>query len=350
MIDTNVFIPERFKGVEPFFSIIVVSYNSFRTLPRTMNAIKKQSYDNYEIVFVNNGSTDKTDKYIKWFIKNNPNIYLTYVKIDKNDGLPLGRNQGIINAHGKYLIFNDADDWMEKDCLKEMYKASDDGRVDRIVVQFRDVTDEGKILQTRSYTNNMSRFFLTLLQGNALKRDIFVKHNIFVPDTFMDDMYLTLGFSSYTSSYVVVRKTLYNFRINYNSTSGINSITDINRIVGLLDDLISCIDSIRHNISLNEWPYLEYQLIKCYYNLIFNYNRKRSASDMKKVYKQMREMMKKYDRDYLKNPLIKLLSNNGDRLYGRLITYFASKAERFHIMLPLLYLYVFFSKFVYFRI
>ncbi len=350
MVNVENHIPNRFKGKIPFFSIIVVSYNSLKTLPRTMNAIKKQSFTNYEIVFVNNGSVDKTDKYIRSFIKKNPDIYITYVTIDVNEGLPLGRNMGIENAHGKYIIFNDSDDWMEKDCLKEMYLASDRGKVDRMVVQIRDVNSEGKILQTRNFTDKMSRYLLTLLQGNAFKREYFDKYNIRVPDNLMDDMYVTLKFSGHTSSYFLIKKTLYNFRIDNNSTSGINNNSEISKLMKYMDDLIKCIDSVKHDISKEDWEILEYQLIKCYYSLLYNYNRNRKLSDISKVYHLMHKKMLAYDEKYLRNRYLRLFSNSSDRLYGRLITHFSAFFEKLHLMSFLLCIYVLLSKLLYFRI
>ena len=66
--------PEDLIHETPFFSIIIVTFNCGETLPRTLNAIKKQTYRDYEIVLVDNGSTDNTDYIIKQFINKNKSI------------------------------------------------------------------------------------------------------------------------------------------------------------------------------------------------------------------------------------------------------------------------------------
>ena len=349
MNEVKIYKPDRFKNKAPFFSIIIVSYNYAHTLPRTLTALKKQTFKDFEIVFVDNGSTDNTDKLINRFITKNKDLYITHVKIEDNNGLPPGRNMGIDNSHGEYIIFNDADDWMEKNCLEEMKKASQDGKIDRVMVQMRDISPEGRILQVREFVKDMSPWYIIMLQGNAFKRKYFEEYNIRVPDTFEDDLYISLTFTSYACSYKVIRETLYNIYINPDSTSGANSITEIKRIQSVMQDVIDVMDPIRKKVSSKDWQFLEYQLIKSYYTVIFHTNRNRKYREIKKVYRILNGMIKGFDNEYLKNSKLTLKSN-GDRFYGRLITYVFSKIERFHLMVPFLYLYVTLSKFIYFNV
>lgn len=349
MVKVNVNRPQRFAEKEPFFSIIVVSYNYEKFLPRALTAIKKQTFKDYEIVIVDNGSTDNSNKLIKRFIKRNEDLFITHVHIEENKGLPLGRNKGIDNAHGKYLVFNDADDWMDKNCLEEMYKASENGTVDRIVFQVRDVSTDGKILQTRNYTDDMSVWLITLLQGNAFKRDIFEKYDIRVPDTFMDDVYISFNFNKHAKSHKILRKTLYNYFVNRNSTSGPNTIADPKRVSDMMEDMVHVVNDTRQGLEVKEWKELEYQLIKFYYYVIFHYNRGRKFTEFKRLYKTLHTIMAGYDKDYLKNPHI-TLRKNGDRLYGRVLAVVFGTAEKLHLMTCVLWIYALLSKFIYFNV
>ena len=165
----------------------------------------------------------------------------------------------------------------------------------------------------------------------------------------MDDMYICLNFSGYTDSYKVVRKTLYNFLININSTSGVNSL-DTNMVYKYMDDLVDCIMPIKSRITEREWMELEYQFIKNYYSLMFNYGRNKKIKDIYNFYNVLHSKMIKNDRNYLKNKKISFIKNNGDRFYGRALTSFFAFAERIKIMLGLLYIYVFLSKIFYFNV
>ena len=349
MVEVNINKPKEYDNKEPFFSIIVVAYNYEQFLPRALSAIKRQTFRDYEIVIVDNGSTDDSDRLIRNFIRHNKNLYITHVRIDKNEGLPLGRNKGMDNSHGRYLVFNDADDWMDKICLEEMYKASENGTVDRMIFQVRDVSPDNKILQTRNFPDNMIVWLVTMLQANAFKREIFEKYQIRVPETFMDDVYLAFNFNKYAKKYKVVRKTVYNYFVNSNSTSGINTIVDPKRVTNLMKDMVGVVDDVRQAISIEEWKQLQYQLIKFYYYVIFHYNRGRKFSDFKKVYKSVHKVMTDYDKSYLKNPHITIFKN-GDRLYGRLLAVVFGTAERFHLMTPVIFVYSLLSKLIYFNV
>ena len=87
-------------------SVIVPCFNSGRTLKRTVRSIKNQTWQNKEIILVNDGSDDKkTLEILKEFQKDN----LVKIINQQNKGLPAARNAGVINAKGNYLYFLDSD-------------------------------------------------------------------------------------------------------------------------------------------------------------------------------------------------------------------------------------------------
>lgn len=91
-----------------FFSIVIPTYNRDKIISRAINSILRQSFTDYEIVVVDDGSTDDTEKVVLSF--NRPNI--RYVKT-ANFGVAHARNHGIKQAKGNYIGFLDSDDLME---------------------------------------------------------------------------------------------------------------------------------------------------------------------------------------------------------------------------------------------
>ena len=71
---------------EPFISIVLICYNYANLLPRSLNSIANQTFRDYEIVMVNNGSTDNTEEVVFDFIEEHPDIKVNYIKIEKNEG------------------------------------------------------------------------------------------------------------------------------------------------------------------------------------------------------------------------------------------------------------------------
>lgn len=97
---------------KPKFSIIVPVYNTEKYVKRCLDSIKSQSFKDYEVIIVNDGSTDNSSDIIS--------KYSYKVINQENQGLSMARNNGVKEASGEYLIFLDSDDYIEKDLLKEI--------------------------------------------------------------------------------------------------------------------------------------------------------------------------------------------------------------------------------------
>lgn len=92
------------------FSVVVCSYNRSVYLAKVLNALKNQTLDSskFEIILVNNNSTDETEKVCHTFQKNNSDLNITYF-VEKNKGLSYARNTGIKLSKGQWVIFLDDD-------------------------------------------------------------------------------------------------------------------------------------------------------------------------------------------------------------------------------------------------
>lgn len=90
----------------PKVSLIITTYNRARLLPRAVNSVLDQTYEDYELIIVDDCSTDSTPEMIQLF--ENPRIRL--FRHEVNRGLSAARNTGIANARGEYIAFLDDDD------------------------------------------------------------------------------------------------------------------------------------------------------------------------------------------------------------------------------------------------
>ncbi len=102
----------------PLISIIVPVYNIFEYLPRCVHSITAQTYENLEILLVDDGSTDGTDKLCDELAKEDSRIKVFH---KENGGSSSARNLGIAKAHGEYLGFVDSDDFVEPDMYERLY-------------------------------------------------------------------------------------------------------------------------------------------------------------------------------------------------------------------------------------
>lgn len=102
-------------------SICVTTYNRKKLLPVTIKSILEQTYKNFEIIIVDDYSTDGTEKLVENEILPLDNR-IRYIRHDKNKGLSFGRNTAIFNAKGKYFTFVDDDDTWNTDFLSIFVK------------------------------------------------------------------------------------------------------------------------------------------------------------------------------------------------------------------------------------
>lgn len=95
------------KKSQPLVSIIMTCFNNCETLKDAISSVINQSYQNWELIFVDDGSTDQSLKVVKQVLDSRVKIF----SLDKNYGRGVSYQKGINNASGKYIMFLDSDDW-----------------------------------------------------------------------------------------------------------------------------------------------------------------------------------------------------------------------------------------------
>ena len=103
---------------EPKISIIIPVYNAEKYIEETIENIKKQTYQNYEIILIDDASTDKSVEKITPYLSEN----IKLIKLKQNSGPAVARNRGIQEATGRYICFQDADDLWHKQKLEKQLK------------------------------------------------------------------------------------------------------------------------------------------------------------------------------------------------------------------------------------
>lgn len=129
-------------------SIIVPVYNVEKYLDKCLSSIKNQSLKNIEVIVVNDGTKDNSQKIIDKYVKEDKR-FTSYIK--ENGGLSDARNYGMKYAKGKYLAFIDSDDYIEHDMFEKMYNAAEKNDADVVECDFvweypkKNVIDKTKI-------------------------------------------------------------------------------------------------------------------------------------------------------------------------------------------------------------
>lgn len=131
-------------------SVIVPVYNVEKYLDKCLTTLAKQTLKDIEIIIVNDGSPDNSQKIIDKYTKKYSNMKC-YIK--ENGGLSDARNYGIKKANGEYIAFLDSDDYVTEDMYKKMYEKAKSGNFDIVVCDLNYVYPD-KIIPAYSNVSN----------------------------------------------------------------------------------------------------------------------------------------------------------------------------------------------------
>ena len=164
------------------FSIIIPTYNRAARIQRTIHSIISQSHSNFEIIIVNDGSTDNTEEKVKSIQDDR----IRYFK-KKNEERAIARNFGIQRAQGDYITFLDSDDLVYPNHLEvaqQLIQKYDQSEWFRLGYEIKD--ENGKLLRKENKREgNLNKQLLT---GNHLSCiGVFVRKDIINANLFNDD-------------------------------------------------------------------------------------------------------------------------------------------------------------------
>lgn len=106
----------------PTFSIVIPAYNAEAYLPQCLDSIFEQDYYNYEVIVIDDGSTDGTAALLSTYAEKHHNLHILS---QENHGMATARNRGLDIAQGEYIIFVDSDDWLADHALATLVTAFD---------------------------------------------------------------------------------------------------------------------------------------------------------------------------------------------------------------------------------
>ncbi|QBA22012.1 glycosyltransferase family 2 protein [Chryseobacterium indologenes] len=126
-------------------SVIVPVYNVENYLEKCLKSLVKQSLSDIEIIVVNDGSKDNSEKIIKEFAQRYPEKIKAFTK--ENGGLSDARNFGIDRAAGDYIGFVDSDDYVTENMFEEMLLLAEKHHAKMVICNIQKVDENGKIVQ-----------------------------------------------------------------------------------------------------------------------------------------------------------------------------------------------------------
>ena len=218
------------------FSVLIPVYNTEKYLEKCLQSVLNQTYQNFEIVIVDDGSTDSSSMICDKYRDDYPDKIIVIHKT--NQGLISARRVGIANAKGDYCIFVDSDDYIKEDLLCELSRVlNKDETIDlliysfsyvqegKIVKHFHRIEQDGTVWDDRNrkdiiekilFSNDITPIWIKAVKTTLLKSDA-TDYSQFYMKNMAEDYLQTLFLISYAEKIVYYYLPLYCY--NYNDTS-----------------------------------------------------------------------------------------------------------------------------------
>ena len=210
-------------------SIVMPIYNAENFLRNNLEALQNQSYPNLEILLINDGSTDRSEKISQEFCLKDTRFNYFF---QQNMGAPAARNHGFRESHGEYVMFIDSDDVLKGNGVELLYRIAEKQRADLVIGQFDTISESGDSLETKKMSfdkdgifdasKNLERlFFFSPLPGNKLYNAELLRGNdLYFSDLKRaQDLNFYLKFLSFAEKVCTTSDTTYLYRIRANSIS-----------------------------------------------------------------------------------------------------------------------------------
>lgn len=294
-------------------SVIIPVYNCEEYIKRCIDSIINQTYDNIQIIVVNDGSTDNTEN----ILKNYTNITLIN---KKNEGVSKARNTGLSLADGDYVYFCDADDFLEKNAFEVLvneYGENDLLRFGHYVVNGDDKKektnaddvlagvnlnfDNEKILEYLISNKTEGHLWNYLFKLNVIKDNkILFDEELF----YQEDVMFLLEYCLKIKNVKVISNPFYNYYVNENSvTKNIeSSIRNLSSICILRHKYLHL---LKNNDMSNLSNLLEQRFLNLQLSYMLDYRKKLTKKEYVRVLKRISDGNQQYYKEVLKEPISK---------------------------------------------
>ena len=255
-------------------SIVIPVYNTEKYISRCIQSCLNQTYNDYEIIVINDGSTDGSEAIVAQYSRKYDRIKLVSIN---NSGLSIARNIGMDMANGEYIYFLDSDDWIDSDCLEKCCYYADEHKLDIVCFDAKTVLEEGAppkylfatydrknkineyVVETGiEYTNNYEHKPIHVSAWTVfLRREFLINNRIhFLEKVFYEDIKFHYDCMLAASRIMYIPFQFYNR--TYRKESIITSNVSFKKVESIFNVAIGILDSAEKYLGENKTYWIQY--------------------------------------------------------------------------------------------
>ena len=289
-------------------SIIVPLYRGKDYIEECIESVINQTYVNWELILMNDGSPDDTYEFVKKIIDKYPSDkYNIRLLTQENKGVAETRNLFVTIATGEYVAFLDQDDRFKEDYLERLMGAVTDAKEDIVLCGYERRTDENKVTKRITVTeDSLSKYRIITPWARIYRRDFLLDNSLkFLTTACCEDFYLTIHAYAITKNIGIVRNyTGYIWRYNKVSVSNTKQ-----KNVMIVDAVISTYEKIVSELPngrISSFEEEEYCFVRsCIYYLLYATNYEKTEQ-IDYAYDCYANFLNRYYPNYKKNKYISL--------------------------------------------
>lgn len=211
-------------------SVIIPAYNVEKTLRRCLNSFLAQSFEEYEIILIDDGSTDKTKEICDEYQLKDARVKVIHTS---NQGVSQARERGIREAKGMYSIHADGDDWVEPDMLSQLYAEAMKHNADLVIADYYLETDKQTYCAQQPSVMQGKNIICDILSGKMhgstwnklIRHQLYEEHKIHFPKdiNFCEDALTIIKLLMHAQRIAYLPKAYYHYIYNPQSITRFTS-------------------------------------------------------------------------------------------------------------------------------
>lgn len=318
-------------------SLIIPVYNAEKTLSRCIESILRNSFEQLELILINDGSQDDSLDIMRRYHDRHPEIIRIFSQ--QNRGVAKTRNLGISYAKHEYVMFIDNDDFIDRDYIQQHFTVGLRAGADIVMSGYRRVGPEDAMLhELRLHEGEWSKYMIMAPWAKLYRRAFLIENNLrFLDNNIGEDVYFNLQAINATENITIIDYCGYNWFYNEDSVSNSkqkNTKNELNFIY-LLDSSYSKLKLL----NVLDAPEVEYFFIRYGVWYILFSGRLSKHEQVHDEYRKFFDWLTDKFPEYIKNPLVGVFSPREESLKNRLIVYCFILLHRFKLIAFFLKIY-----------
>lgn len=321
-------------------SVVVPVYNTEKYLERCLKSILNQSYRDFEIIIVDDGSKDKSSSIIKFYEREYPNIVQAFYQ--DNKGQSSARNVALRHAKGKYVAFVDSDDFIGVNFLETLYEVAQRKESDMVICNYTKTTEQGDVIKTyeANFVEDGVRIPSYISCNRLIRKEVLDKYHIFYKEgVICEDIPFVLKLEAVARNITVISMADYFYRSNPKSTTSAHGRKRFRMNQLPFDAMKESVEFCMSNEHCLPYDILEFWVCRIWTSLLFDIGKECKPDVQKKMSQEVTAFMEKYFPNCYRNSFVSLIKFKKMSKLQKFGTWIFVQAYRFGKLYPIMKLY-----------